>query len=118
VSERYSISEVCAVLDLKPHVVRYWEQSIELLSPSKSLAGRRLYTSGDLQLLARVKHLVQDLHYTVPGAAARLMEERSGSRPDAHARINEIRHELFTALQKLRAHMVDNQSNEVEKSEA
>lgn len=98
------------MLDLKPHVVRYWEQSVEMLSPTKSRAGRRVYTTADVQLLSRVKHLVQDLHYTVPGAAQRLLDECAGPRPDARARIHEIRHELLASLGRLRRHQSADES--------
>ena len=55
----FTIGEVCRALEVKPHIVRYWEQEIGILSPSKDLAGRRIYTLGDFQLLFRIKYLVQ-----------------------------------------------------------
>ena len=95
------------MLGVKPHVVRYWEQEIGMLSPSKNLAGRRTYSISDLQLLFRIKHLVQERRYTVQGAAQQILDERSGSRADARARINSVRGELIELLDRLRARAVE-----------
>ena len=62
---KFSIGGVCRILGVKPHVVRYWEQEIGVLSPEKDIAGRRVFTSGDLQLLFRIKYLVHERKYTV-----------------------------------------------------
>jgi len=31
--KRMSLGEVCRLLDLRPHVIRYWEQMIPLFEP-------------------------------------------------------------------------------------
>lgn len=99
---RFSIGEVCEALGVKPHIVRYWEQEIGILSPTKDLGGRRVYTTTDLQLLFRIKYLVQNRKYTVQGAAMKILEESSGSAADAKARIHEVRAELLGLLGKIR----------------
>ena len=43
VQEFYSIGEVCALTDLKPHVLRYWESQFKLLNPAKNRSGNRVY---------------------------------------------------------------------------
>lgn len=98
----FTIGEVCRALDVKPHVVRYWEQEIGILSPSKDVSGRRVYTMGDLLLLARIRHLVQERHYTVRGAAQRILEERSDDHADTRAEISAVRAQLLHLLKKVR----------------
>jgi DNA-binding transcriptional MerR regulator len=105
---RYTMGEVCRILDVKPHILRYWEQEISLLSPSKDVTGRRTFTSADLQLLFRIKHLVQTRRYTVGGAELRIIDESSGARADAKARIRVVRHELLEVLCKVRKLRADN----------
>lgn len=100
---RYLIGEVCAALGLKPHVLRYWEQQIGILSPAKNRAGRRVYTPADLQTLFRVKYLVQQRLFTLEGAANRILEESGGRSADAKARIQQLRQELLDALARIRA---------------
>ena len=39
--EYYSISEVCELVGLKPHVLRYWETQFPVLNPSKNRSGNR-----------------------------------------------------------------------------
>jgi len=104
---RYSIGEVCDALGVKPHIVRYWEQEIGVLSPTKDRAGRRAYTSADLQLLFRIKYLVQERRYTVRGAAIKILEEGSGGTADAKARVHEVRGELLNLLGKIRRSNAD-----------
>ena len=107
----YSIGEVCNALGVKPHIVRYWEQEVGILSPSKDRGGRRVYTHADLQLLFRIKYLVQERRYTVQGAAMKILEERTGERADAKARIHEVRGELLELLGKVRRDDADTEND-------
>lgn len=109
---RFSIGEVCAALGVKPHIVRYWEQEIGILSPTKDLSGRRVYTTSDLQMLFRIKYLVQERRFTVQGAAMKIFEESSGATADAKARIHEVRGDLLGLLGKIREPDADDRSNE------
>ncbi len=68
----YSIGEVCAMLDIKPHVLRYWETQFPRLSPSKNRAGNRVYTGEELELIALIRRLVHDERYTIEGARLRI----------------------------------------------
>ena len=74
VQEFFSIGEVCALTDLKPHVLRYWETQFPGLSPTKNRAGNRVYQADELELIALIKRLVHDERYTIEGARL-LLEE-------------------------------------------
>ena len=104
---RYTISDVCKALDVKPHIIRYWEQEIGLLSPSKNRGGRRIYSEADLQLLFRIKYLVYEKKFTVEGAAQQIVEESEGAGADAKAQIHAVRGELLNLLGKIRRHDAD-----------
>lgn len=71
----YTIGQVCALFNLKPHVLRYWESEIPLLSPQKDAYGRRVYTSADLQLIARIKYLAYQKRLTLEGIRKSLEHE-------------------------------------------
>ena len=58
VQEFFSIGEVCALTDLQPHVLRYWESQFRFLSPSKNRSGNRVYKSREVELILLVKHLL------------------------------------------------------------
>ncbi len=68
----FSISEVGNLCDLKPHVVRYWEQAFSQLSPSKRRGNRRYYQRKDVLLVRQIKHLLYSKGYTIEGARLHL----------------------------------------------
>src|SRR6056300_1141202 len=59
------VSDLCAV---KPHVLRYWEQEFEQLSPVKRRGNRRYYQRQDVLLVRQIRGLLYDRGYTIPGA--------------------------------------------------
>lgn len=64
----YSIGEVSDIVDQEPHVLRYWEQEFDVLSPRKNRAGRRVYTEEDIATVERIRRLLRDEKYTIAGA--------------------------------------------------
>lgn len=78
VQEFFSIGEVCALTDLRPHVLRYWETQFRALSPAKNRSGNRVYARREVELVLLVKHLLYTEKYTVDGARQKLDEHRRG----------------------------------------
>ncbi len=77
--EYYSISEVCDLVGLKPHVLRYWETQFPVLNPSKNRSGNRVYQRKEIRLVLLVKHLLYEEKYTVEGAKQKIEQiRRSG----------------------------------------
>lgn len=89
VQEFFSIGEVCALTDLKPHVLRYWETQFRGLSPAKNRAGNRVYARREVELVLFVKHLLYTEKYTLEGARQQL---------DAHRRAGDLRAAARAAL--------------------
>ena len=88
--EFFSIGEVCALTDLKPHVLRYWESQFRFLNPAKNRSGNRVYKSREVELIMLVKHLLYTEKYTIDGARQRIEEQRrAGSlRTEARAALD------------------------------
>lgn len=85
--EYYSISEVCDLVGLKPHVLRYWESQFPFLNPSKNRSGNRVYQRKEIRLILLVQHLLYEEKYTIEGAKQRLEQlRRGGELPAATAR--------------------------------
>jgi DNA-binding transcriptional MerR regulator len=85
--EYYSISEVCDIVGLKPHVLRYWETQFQVLNPSKNRSGNRVYQRKEIKLILLVKHLLYEEKYTVEGARAKLDQlRRTGRLPEMTGR--------------------------------
>ena len=78
VQEFFSIGEVCALTDLKPHVLRYWESQFRFLHPAKNRSGNRVYQRREIELIMLVKHLLYTEKYTIDGARAKVDEQRKG----------------------------------------
>ena len=71
-----SISEVSELLDVKPHVLSYWETQFSTLRPRKNRAGNRMYRPDEIKLLYAIKDLLYDRRFTIEGAKRSLMAEK------------------------------------------
>ena len=89
VQEFFSIGDVCALTDLKPHVLRYWESQFRFLNPAKNRSGNRVYQRREIELIMLVKHLLYTEKYTIDGARQRL---------DEHRKTGELKREARRAL--------------------
>ena len=90
VQEFFSIGDVCALTDLKPHVLRYWESQFRFLNPAKNRSGNRVYQRREIELIMLVKHLLYTEKYTIDGARQRL---------DDHRRAGALKREARQALE-------------------
>lgn len=96
--KRYSIGEVCSILDVPAHTLRYWEQEIDLLRPKKDDGGRRSYAEADLQLLYRLKYLLYTRKFTLSGAKHQLISDSNPGRTGHVGPVRELRSDLFSLL--------------------
>ena len=70
-----TIGELSAMLGVKQHVLRYWEQQFPMLQPLKRSGGRRYYRSDDVALVMRIDALVNRAGYTLKGARGAIEQE-------------------------------------------
>ena len=68
----FKIGEVSDLLGVKPYVLRYWEKEFHLVRPQKSRTNQRVYSRKDVELIARIKHLLYDEKFTIAGAKMQL----------------------------------------------
>ena len=52
----YTISEAAKVMEVEPHVLRYWEEELGL-EISRNSMGHRIYTDDDLKIFRSIKQL-------------------------------------------------------------
>jgi DNA-binding transcriptional MerR regulator len=71
----YKIREVCEMLGVEAHVLRFWESEFPALSPPKSRTGQRTYRPKDIELLFRIKKLLYEEGFTIAGARKRLSSD-------------------------------------------
>jgi DNA-binding transcriptional MerR regulator len=72
--EYFRIGEVAKLLEVEPHVVRYWESEFRLVKPLRAESRQRLYRRKDIETLFRIKRLLYEERYTIAGAKQRLRE--------------------------------------------
>lgn len=64
----YKIGEAAILLNLKTHVLRFWETEFPQLAPLRTEKGQRFYTENDLALLRRIQQLLHEQGMTIEGA--------------------------------------------------
>lgn len=110
-----TIGEVSKALDIKTHVLRYWEQQFPQLEPLKRSGGRRYYRPEDVELIETIDRLVNREGYTLKGAQQALDEGRvpaseqeapvdpAASVPDEREREATAPAEVIAQLKSIRA---------------
>jgi len=76
----FTIGEVAELCEVKPHVLRYWEQEFPQLKPVKRRGNRRYYQRHDVLLIRQIRSLLYDEGFTIGGARQRL--EGEGAKTD------------------------------------
>jgi DNA-binding transcriptional MerR regulator len=71
----FKIGEVCDLVGVQAHVLRYWETEFPQLSPQKNRSGQRSYRRRDVEISLRIKELLYDDMYTIAGARKKLQNE-------------------------------------------
>ncbi|SRR5258706_3915245 len=80
----FKIGEVCELVGVQAHVLRYWETEFSVLSPQKNKSGQRSYRRRDVEIALRIKQLLYNEMFTIAGARKKIQSEhREGSKPKA-----------------------------------
>ncbi len=78
----FKIGEVCELVGVQAHVLRYWETEFPMLSPQKNKSGQRSYRRRDVEIALRIKQLLYNEMFTIAGAKKKLQSEaREGAKP-------------------------------------
>ena len=64
----FRIGDVAKLCDVPAYVLRFWETEFPQLKPNKGGTGQRLYRKRDVEMALRIKSLLYDRGYTIPGA--------------------------------------------------
>jgi DNA-binding transcriptional MerR regulator len=64
----FRIGEVAKLCDVPAYVLRFWESEFPHLKPHKGGTGQRLYRRRDVEMALRIKNLLYNEGYTIPGA--------------------------------------------------
>jgi DNA-binding transcriptional MerR regulator len=73
----FTIGEVSELCEVKPHVLRYWEQEFTQLKPVKRRGNRRYYQRQDVVLIRQIRTLLYEQGFTIGGARQRMAGQTS-----------------------------------------
>lgn len=96
----YSMGEVSELFDVKPSLLRYWEEQFPTLKPKRNKKGNRLYSPQDVEQLKTIYHLVKERGMTIDGARKALREQRKEGTVARNA-------QLMERLQRIRSLLVE-----------
>ena len=71
----FTIGEVSELCQVKPHVLRYWEQEFSQLNPVKRRGNRRYYQRHEVELIRNIRSLLYLEGFTISGARQKLESE-------------------------------------------
>ncbi|WMS87308.1 MerR family transcriptional regulator [Pleionea litopenaei] len=74
----FTIGEVSDLCQVKPHVLRYWEQEFPQLHPIKRRGNRRYYQREDVMVIRQIRELLYDKGFTIGGARQQLETSEEG----------------------------------------
>ncbi len=73
------VREVCDLVGISPHTLRYWEKEFsEFLQPRRSPGGHRLYDDHNLRRLLEIKHLLKDKYLSIKGVKLYIHRKNGG----------------------------------------
>lgn len=72
----YSISEVAQWFNMKPSLLRFWENEFDILKPRKNKKGDRLFRPEDVKNLRLIYYLLRQQKYSVEGARQYLKDNQ------------------------------------------
>jgi DNA-binding transcriptional MerR regulator len=76
----FRIGDVAKLCEVPAYVLRFWETEFPQLKPNKGGTGQRLYRRRDVEMALRIKRLLYDEGYTIPGARQVFQSEQKGNR--------------------------------------
>ena len=102
-SKRYfTIGEVSELCEVKPHVLRYWEQEFPQLKPVKRRGNRRYYQRHDVLMIRQIRSLLYEQGFTIGGARQQLTTE-DGKPVQAKGQNHELVKQLCSELEEVLA---------------
>ncbi len=99
----FTIGEVSELCQVKPHVLRYWEQEFPQLKPVKRRGNRRYYQRHDVIMIRQIRSLLYEQGFTIGGARQKLDgEDAQDDKNQSHQIIRQLLAELEEVAQILK----------------
>ena len=101
----FKIGEVCELAGVKQHVLRYWESEFKkLIRPQRASSKQRLYRRVDVENILKIKKLLKEDGFTIPGAKKLLAGEKGSEESELPAKeIGDVKELVAELKAELRA---------------
>jgi DNA-binding transcriptional MerR regulator len=90
----FRIGEVSRIAGLPTYVLRFWETEFSRMRPKRTSSGQRLYTRKDIELILKIKSLLYEKKFTIPGARRYLTAKTSKKDMPTKQLLKDLRSEL------------------------
>ncbi len=97
----FTIGEVGELCNVKPHVLRYWEQEFIQLKPLKRRGNRRYYQHHEVLLIRRIRDLLYEQGFTISGARQRLESDSAHAPEETEDEMLKLKRELKKIVEML-----------------
>lgn len=99
----YSIGEVAKAFEVNTSLIRFWENTFDILKPKKNAKGNRKFTPQDVKNLQLIYHLVKEKGYTLEGAKAHLKTAKNttADKLELVKRLENVKTELLKIKEQL-----------------
>ncbi len=98
----YSISEVAEWFNMKPSLLRFWENEFDILKPRKNRKGDRLFRPEDIKNLRIIYYLLRQQKFSIEGAKQYLKDNKKKA---------EMQVQFVESLTKFRSFLLELRAN-------
>lgn len=107
----YTMGEVTEMFDVRPSLIRFWEQRFDILKPKKNKKGNRLFTPADVKNLEIIYHLTKERGMTLAGVEKYLKNNKEDAERETEIvrRLQTIR----SLLVEIREELKEDQKDEI-----
>lgn len=71
----YSLNEVSRITQIDSKIIQAWEQEFYFLNAGQTSSGDKIFRKKDLEIILRLKELVENQGLTLAGAKRKIQEE-------------------------------------------
>ncbi|MBN1271182.1 MAG: MerR family transcriptional regulator [Candidatus Aminicenantes bacterium] len=71
----YKLAEASRITKVKPDVISAWEKEFYFIQAGRTAGGDRIFRKKDLEIITRLKELLENQNLTLAGAKRRIEEE-------------------------------------------
>ena len=96
----YSLEEVSRISKLNPKIIEAWENEFHFLHAAQTAKGKKIFRKKDLDIILRIKVLLEKEELTLAGAKRRI-EEEFGSKELASVHPDRLKKILFQVKEQL-----------------